>query len=80
MRGEFLEQIRLWNRLEGLPKIDAEPLGDRAGLRFRVRFWNAEDGRTRALDLIGSYGGWVAPEPERRGTITPFSPAHSASR
>lgn len=53
VRTEFLEQVRLWNRLEALPDIVAEPLVD----GFRVRFWSGDSRRAVIWKLVDSYGG-----------------------
>lgn len=56
IRQEFLEQVRLWNRVEGLPRIETASMSDGVG----VRFWSA-DGRQRGiLRLIDAFGGFVA--------------------
>jgi hypothetical protein len=47
-RGErktFLEHVRLWNSLEDMPSINAEPLGD--GLGVRLQF-----GEARVLGVV----------------------------
>jgi hypothetical protein len=55
LRQEFLEQVRLWNRIDELPTIEVESLPDGCG----VKFW-CNDLRQRGLWLlIDSYGGEV---------------------
>lgn len=54
-RTEFLEQVRLWNRVEGLPTIATEPLWDGRS----VRFWSDDDRQHGIRRLIDSCGGWV---------------------
>ena len=51
---EFLDQIRLWNKVEGLPAVDVKPNPD--GLR--VRFHVADDDRG-VRRLVDCYGGYV---------------------
>ena len=55
VRETFLQQLRLWNLIEDLPRVDAEPLQDGR----RIRFWSTEDQRTGLLLLIDSFGGRV---------------------
>ena len=54
VREEFLEQIRLWNRVEALPSVEAEALAD--GLR--VRLSAARYAQLGLRRLIEAYGGW----------------------
>lgn len=52
-REEFLEQIRLWNRIEDLPRILARDTGHYAELEF-----SCADYRKGGLrKLVESYGG-----------------------
>ena len=57
MCREFLDQVRLWNRLEDLPRIEAEPMGDGTGVRFR----SVEARQPFLGRLIESLGGRVLP-------------------
>jgi len=56
LRQEFLEQVRIWNKVEGLPTIETQPLSD----GVRVRFWSGDSRQQNILRLIDSYGGWLA--------------------
>jgi hypothetical protein len=58
MRGEFLEQVRLWNRIEDLPKIRATPSSDGS----RLRYLCADYRRQGLRKLVGSYGGRITRE------------------
>ena len=58
MRGEFLDQIRLWNRIEDLPRIQADPTPDGCGLRY----WCADYRREGLRKLVTSYGGSITLE------------------
>jgi hypothetical protein len=53
LRTEFLEHVRLWNRVEGLPKIKTDPMPDGT----RVRFWSDDDRHRNIWRLIDSFGG-----------------------
>ena len=53
LRTEFLEHVRLWNRVEGLPKIETDPMPD----GIRVRFWSDDDRHRNIWRLIDSFGG-----------------------
>lgn len=59
MRGEFLEQIRLWNRIEDLPRIVARPSADGPALRYLCTDYRREGLRK----LVRSYGGTVTLDP-----------------
>jgi hypothetical protein len=59
MRTEFLEQVRLWNRIEDLPRIQAQPGDDGTALRY----WCADYRREGLRKLVRSYGGTVTLEP-----------------
>lgn len=59
MRAEFLDQIRLWNRIEDLPSIEALPCADGTGLRYLCADYRREGLRK----LVGSYGGSITLEP-----------------
>ena len=54
LQQEFLDQVRLWNRVEGLPRIRTEPIDP-----CRLRIDSAADGQNRVLQLIAAYGGRV---------------------
>lgn len=54
-RQEFLEQVRLWSKVEGLPRIDTLPLRDGVG----VRFFSAGPWQRRILRLIDAFGAFV---------------------
>jgi len=54
-RMEFLGQVSLWNKVEGLPRIETVSLGD--GLR--VRFRSADPAQRNILRLIDAFGGFV---------------------
>jgi hypothetical protein len=58
MCREFLDHVRLWNRIEDLPRIEAEPTEDGK----RVRFRSAEARRPFIGRLVDSLGGRVLPE------------------
>jgi hypothetical protein len=55
LRREFLDQVRLWNRVEGLPPIATEPLND----PLRLKLLQAERGHARILQLVAAYGGSI---------------------
>ena len=55
-RQDFLDRLRLLSRIEGLPKIEAEPLPDGT----RVRLSNAGGPVERIHRLVDCFGGWVA--------------------
>jgi hypothetical protein len=58
LREEFMDEVKLWNRSEGLPTILTEKLGDGMSLRY----WS-DDGRRSIIErLIETYGGY-APRP-----------------
>ena len=58
-REEFLDSLKTWNRVEGLPRIETEPLPDGRRLRFR-----SADSRQEAVRrLVDSFGGWIPPAP-----------------
>jgi hypothetical protein len=59
MRAEFLDQIRLWNRIEDLPHIEAHEAADGTGLRYMCADYRREGLRK----LVGSYGGRVRLDP-----------------
>jgi len=54
----FLHQIRLWNRVEGLPRVDADPAND----RVRVRLCTVRSARAGVVRLIEAFGGRVLDE------------------
>lgn len=56
-RQEFLDLVRLWNRLEDLEGIEAEPLGNGVGVRVR---WPSQGDRG-LLRLIAALGGSLGP-------------------
>ena len=68
MLREFLEQIRLWNRIEDLSRIVAEPAADGITLRYRCADYRREGLRK----LVRSYGGTVTLEPP---AFVPADPA-----
>jgi hypothetical protein len=55
---EFLDQVRLWNRVEGLPPIEVTPLLD--GLSVQIS--SAEGRYENIRRLVEAFGG-VAIEP-----------------
>jgi hypothetical protein len=69
-RQEFLDRLNAWNRVEGFPRIETQPLPD--GRRLRLR--SAERGRETARRLVHSLGGWIVQPPRRPGTglASPF--------
>jgi len=58
-RDEFLEDVRVWNKSEGLPTILAQPLAD----GFRVRFWTGDPRRQLVRRLVEVHGGSVVSIP-----------------
>ncbi len=54
---EFLGQVRIWNKVEGLPQIEALPLAD--GRRVRIRC--VAPLQKNVLRLIDAFGGFVTP-------------------
>ena len=58
-RDEFLEEVRTWNKSEGLPTILAQPL---AG-GFRVRFWTQDSRQNLVRRLVEVHGGSVVSLP-----------------
>lgn len=52
---KFVEELRIWNGVEGLPQIHFEVLAD--GLR--MRFWSEESRRQGVQRYIDSFGAWV---------------------
>jgi hypothetical protein len=56
-RQEFLSQVHLWNTVEGLPRIEADPLND----GIRVRFRSADPRQENILRLVDAFGGFVGP-------------------
>jgi hypothetical protein len=56
-REKFLDHVKLWNRIEDLPRIVAEPLPDGRRLRFR----SVDPRRNGLWRVIDSFGGWVPP-------------------
>ncbi len=56
-RQEFLDLVRLWNRLEDLEGIEAEALGNGVGVRVR---WPGQSDRG-LLRLIAAFGGRLGP-------------------
>jgi hypothetical protein len=71
-RAEFLDQVRFWNRLEGLPRIEVVLPPD--GLS--VRYWCADPRQHNILRLIDAFGGSVYRSGGR--TATPPRPASVA--
>jgi hypothetical protein len=63
LREEFLDEVRAWNRVEGLPTIRVEP----AACGFELRFASADEPGARRL--IDCYGGYVKPAFLRRAAI-----------
>jgi hypothetical protein len=57
-RRRFLDHVALWNNLEDLPSITAEPLIDGVGVRLRF----GETARRGMLRLIESCGGRFSSE------------------
>ena len=62
LRGEFLDEVRLWNKSEGLPTILAQPLPD----GYRVRFWTSDPRQNLVHRLVEVYGGSVVSVPEAK--------------
>jgi hypothetical protein len=58
-RGEFFEQIQLWNRMEDVPKIQAR----KATNHTDVDYWCADYRRIGLRKLVESYGGRMISEP-----------------
>jgi hypothetical protein len=57
-REAFLGQIRLWNRVEGLPPIQADPLAD--GARVQVSAVpSAQRGLARLIEAFGGISSWT---------------------
>jgi hypothetical protein len=54
-RNAFLAEVRIWNRVEYLPRIETEPLPDGRRIRFR----SDDERQTGIVRLIDSFGGWV---------------------
>ena len=59
LRGAFLDEVRLWNKSEGLPTILAQPLSD----GYRVRFWTADRRQELIRRLVEVHGGSVVSFP-----------------
>ena len=59
LREEFLEQIRLWNRIEDLPPIQSRATGHYAELDFAC----ADYRRMGLRKLVESYGGKLLRQP-----------------
>jgi len=55
-RERFLDMIRACNRIEDLPRVDAEPLYD--GVCVRLWLWRDDQRFPGVLRLAHSYGGW----------------------
>ena len=51
----FLHQVRLWNRVEGLPKVDADPEKDCVGVKVRT----VPSAKPGVVRLIEAFGGRV---------------------
>jgi len=58
-RDEFLDEVRIWNKSEGLPTILAQPLAD----GFRVRFWTQDRRQQLVRRLVEVHGGSVVSVP-----------------
>lgn len=58
---EFLGRVELWNRVEGLPRIETARLAD----GVRLRFFSLDPRKESVLRLIDAFGGFVVPR-ERR--------------
>jgi hypothetical protein len=71
MCREFLDHVRLWNRLEDLPRIEATAMADGT----RVRFKSAEPRLLNVFRLVDSFGGRVVADASGRRT----APAPSAA-
>lgn len=56
VRQQFLDRVSLWSKVEGLPKIEAEPLHD----GYRVRLWSADAGQGGLGRLVHACGGRLA--------------------
>jgi hypothetical protein len=54
----FLRQVRLWNRVEGLPRVAADPSND----RVRVQVQTVASAKRGIVRLIEAFGGLVLEE------------------
>lgn len=54
-RQEFLDQVRLWNEVEGLPMIEALVLSGGMRLRFR----SSDHRLVNIVRLVEAFGGFV---------------------
>jgi hypothetical protein len=60
-REAFLGQVRLWNRVEGLPAIQVDSMAD--GERVRVRTVpSAQRGLARLIEAFGGVSSWITPQ------------------
>jgi hypothetical protein len=59
LRQDFLEHVRLWNRVEGLPTIETELMPD--GVRLALS--SADDRSRNVWRLVDSFGGRRTGEP-----------------
>jgi hypothetical protein len=57
LREAFLLQVELWNRVEGLPTIEAQAQSD----GYAVRLHSDDPRQAGIRRLIDSYGGYVKP-------------------
>ena len=67
LREEFLEMLRLLNKHEGVPRIDAECLTN--GVSVRLWFWSADARFRVARRLVDSYGGRLEGETGPVGSV-----------
>ena len=55
LRHEFVDQVHVWNRVQGLPRIEMALLED----GFSLRFFSASACRHNVLRLIDACGGQI---------------------
>jgi hypothetical protein len=70
----FVDEVRVWNRVEGLPNIRIAVLAD--GLR--LRFWSEADSQPGVRRFIDSFGAWIQPGSER--LLPPAAPTGDGRR
>jgi hypothetical protein len=66
LREEFLGEVKLWNKSEGLPTILTQTLRDGTSLRY----WSHDGRRSIIVRLIETYGGSVS-RPRAKRTARP---------
>ena len=55
-RHEFVDQVHVWNRVQGLPRIEMALLED----GFSLRFFSVSACRYNVMRLIDACGGQIA--------------------